>query len=39
MIENIREEFRDILKTEVDWMDAASKTKADEKVRFLSISF
>ena len=33
MIENIRSEFREILKSEVDWMDEASKTKADEKVR------
>ena len=32
MIENIRAEFRNMLKTQVDWMDTDSKQKADEKV-------
>ena len=33
MIENIRAEFRDMLKTQVTWMDTDSKKKADEKVK------
>ena len=33
MIENIRAEFRQMLKDEVTWMDKESKAKADEKVK------
>ena len=39
MIENVRAEFKNMLKNQVDWMDPDSKNKADEKVNHKSMCY